>query len=134
MEWSTTSCPERNSLNLLRTALEHAEYNGNLYGSPRPAALKNVVVLEPQGYAHLKKMYPQTLGVFIYLPEDVIVQRLSGRKDTSPEVIAERMAGDKEVFADIQEKVDFVLDGRMPIKEAVEVIIRMLNLRTEHSL
>ena len=44
------------------------------------------------------------------------------------------MAGDKEVFADIQEKVDFVLDGRMPIKEAVEVIIRMLNLRTEHSL
>lgn len=79
-------------------------------------------------------MYPQTLGVFIYLPEDVIVQRLSGRKDTSPEVIAERMAGDKEVFADIQEKVDFVLDGRMPIKEAVEVIIRMLNLRTEHSL
>ena len=114
--------------------LEHAEYNGNLYGSPRPAALKNVVVLEPQGYAHLKKMYPQTLGVFIYLPEDVIVQRLSGRKDTSPEVIAERMAGDKEVFADIQEKVDLVLDGRMPIKEAVEVIIRMLNLRTEHSL
>ena len=79
-------------------------------------------------------MYPQTLGVFIYLPEDVIVQRLSGRKDTSPEVIAERMAGDKEVFADIQEKVDFVLDGRMPIKEAAEVIIRMLNLRTEHSL
>lgn len=114
--------------------LEYAEYNGNLYGSPKPAAPKNVVVLEPKGYANLKKMYPQTLGVFIYLPEDVIVQRLSSRKDTSPEETAERMAGDKKVFKDIQEKVDFVLDGRMPIKEAVEVIIRMLNLHTEHSL
>lgn len=105
--------------------LEHAEYNGNLYGSPKPAALKNVVVLEPQGYANLKKMYPQTLGVFIYLPEDVIVQRLSGRKDTSPEEIARRMSGDKEVFADIQEKADFVLDGRMPIKEAAKIIAKM---------
>lgn len=105
--------------------MEYAEYNGNLYGSPKPVALKNVVVLEPQGYANLKKMYPQTLGVFIYLPEDVIVQRLSGRKDTSPEEIARRMAGDKEVFADIQEKADFVLDGRMPIKEAVEAVICM---------
>lgn len=105
--------------------LEHAEYNGNLYGSPKPAAFKNVVVLEPNGYANLKKMYPQTLGVFIYLPEDVIVQRLSGRKDTSPEEIAERMSGDREVFQDIQEKVDFVLDGRISTKKAAKMIAQM---------
>lgn len=105
--------------------LEYAEYNGNLYGSPKPAAFKSVVVLEPQGYANLKKTYSQTLGVFIYLPEDVIVQRLSNRKDTSPEEIARRMAGDKEVFANIQEKADFVLDGRMPIKEAAKIIDKM---------
>lgn len=107
--------------------IEHAEYSGNLYGAPRPTASLNVIVVEPNGFENIRKMYPkETFGVYISIPDDVLVERITGRQDTAAEEIVRRIAGDKKVFADIEQKVDLVIDGTMPIEKSIQKIINKI--------
>ena len=104
--------------------MEYAEYSGNLYGSPRPTAPLNVIVVEPNGFESIRNMYPEeAFGVYVMIPDEILTQRITGRQDTSSAEIARRKAWDKDVFADIENKVDLVIDGTVPIEEAVQEII-----------
>ncbi|MDE7242419.1 MAG: hypothetical protein K2O18_00305 [Oscillospiraceae bacterium] len=109
--------------------MEYAEYSGNLYGAPKPSDGNYVVVVEPRGYKRIKDMYPdETMGVYILLPAEIIAERIFQRNDTSAGEAARRIAEDMEVFRDMEEKVDLVLDGRAPVRESAELILSLAEI------
>lgn len=79
--------------------LEHNEYCGNLYGTPRDFVEKLVsegkfVILEidTNGAAQIKKLLPEAVTVFV-IPErkELIRERLVGRGTETAEVIEKRL-------------------------------------------
>ena len=91
--------------------LEHAEYVGNYYGTPKDFVFammdagKDVILeIEVQGAMQVKKKYPNTLLIFLTPPNaDEIYRRLKGRGAETDEVIARRM---KRAY----EETDFIKD------------------------
>lgn len=79
--------------------LEHAEYVGNCYGTPKSPVLKSIgqgksVIfdIEVQGAAQIKQQCPDAILIFI-IPSDFsqIENRLRGRKTDSEEKIQQRI-------------------------------------------
>ncbi len=79
--------------------LEHVNYCGNYYGTPKSEVdcrLENgvsvVLIIEVVGAANIKKMYPESTLVFIMPPSvEELGNRLRGRGTESEEVIVRRM-------------------------------------------
>ena len=79
--------------------LEHAEYVGNYYGTPRAfveeklSEGKNVLLeIEIQGAMQIKKAFKDALLVFIMPPSAAVLkERLTGRGTETPEVIKKRL-------------------------------------------
>lgn len=99
--------------------LEHAEYNGNYYGTPKAfvdeqtAQGRNVILeIEVQGAMNVKSCYPEALMIFV-APESraVLAERLRGRGTESEDVIARRIAiAERELkFSPLY---DYVVDNR----------------------
>ena len=84
--------------------LEWAEVHGNFYGTPRDQIDQAIhqgrdVVLEIdwQGAKQVKRLFPQTIGIFILPPSiQVLEQRLEQRGQDSSEVIARRIQAASE--------------------------------------
>ncbi|MEG1931840.1 MAG: guanylate kinase [Pygmaiobacter sp.] len=80
--------------------LEHTCYCGNYYGTPkaevdnRLAAGENVVlVIEVEGAANVRRLYPEAKLVFVQPPSfEELERRLRGRGTESEEAIAGRLA------------------------------------------
>jgi guanylate kinase len=84
--------------------LEHAEYAGNRYGTPRgpveqaldqgkPAILE----IEVQGARQVRDAWPSAFMVMIQPPSwDALVARLTGRGTEKPEVVERRLAAAKD--------------------------------------
>ncbi|HJP80192.1 MAG TPA: guanylate kinase [Pseudonocardiaceae bacterium] len=109
--------------------LEHAEYAGNRYGTPRgpveqaldqgkPALLE----IEVQGARQVRRAWPSAYMVMIQPPSwEVLVARLRGRGTENPEVVERRLAAAKDelsasdefdavvVNADVQAAADELL-------------------------
>lgn len=79
--------------------IEHAEYCGNYYGTPRDyvekelAAGRDVILeIEIQGALKIKEQYPGALLLFVSTPNAAeLRRRLSGRGTETEEVIQKRM-------------------------------------------
>jgi guanylate kinase len=79
--------------------LEWANYNGDLYGTPRAAALEAMAAgcdviaeIEVQGAAQIRGAYPDAVLVFISPPSlEVLEERLVGRGDTPADDVRRRM-------------------------------------------
>lgn len=79
--------------------LEFANYAGNWYGTPKKAVddwLEEgktvVLIIEVQGGAKIKGMYPDAVSIFLLPPSiDVLEKRLRGRATDSDESIKKRM-------------------------------------------
>jgi len=79
--------------------LEHAEYLGNLYGTPRKNVEDALGVGEPilldidvQGAEQAKKLYPDAALIFLMPPsEKVLSDRLGVRGTESPEQVRKRL-------------------------------------------
>lgn len=92
--------------------LEHAEYVGNKYGTPKAPVFKMLdegldvfLEIEVKGFLQIKKAYPECVSIFIIPPSfEELRLRLEGRGTESPEVIEERLRtaeseiGYKEMF------------------------------------
>lgn len=84
---------------LANSMLECAEYNGNLYGTPKEPVdemLKagNAVILEieVQGAEKIRKLYPDVVSVFLMPPSvRVLEERLRGRNTEDEETINHRL-------------------------------------------
>ncbi len=87
--------------------LEYADVFGRYYGTPKDYVLdklksgKNVILeIDVQGALQVKKNYPQALMIFILPPsEEVLLERLRGRKTETEEQIAKRFGKAREEMA-----------------------------------
>ena len=79
--------------------LEHAEYVGNCYGTPKEPVFRMLdegidvfLEIEIKGFLQIKESCPECLSIFIIPPSfEELKLRLSGRGTESEEVIAERL-------------------------------------------
>lgn len=96
--------------------LEHAEYQGNYYGTPREyvekqlSAGKDVILeIEYLGAFQVKKMLPEALLLFVTPPSaEELLRRLRGRHTETEEQIQGRMRRAIEE-SDIVDKYEFIL-------------------------
>ncbi len=87
--------------------LEHAEYAGNQYGTPRKpvedwlAQGRDVILeIEVQGARQVKAARPDAVTIFVEPPSwDSLVDRLTKRETEDPEALARRLARAKEEMA-----------------------------------
>ena len=94
--------------------LEHAEYAGNCYGTPRSYVLslleKGVSVIleiDLQGAMQVKERMPESVSIFILPPSfEELENRLRGRGTETPEKIEKRLAAAKHEI-DMAHTYDF---------------------------
>lgn len=87
--------------------LEHTCYCGNYYGTPRDQVEQRlaqqitvVLVIEVEGGANIKRLYPDSTSVFITPPSfEELERRLRARATDSEEAIQKRLARAKEELA-----------------------------------
>ncbi|HEV7206224.1 MAG TPA: guanylate kinase [Jatrophihabitans sp.] len=80
--------------------LEHAEFAGNCYGTPRSPVLKHLdagtptlLEIELEGARQVRRTMPEARFVFLAPPStEELVARLAGRGTESPEAVAARLA------------------------------------------
>jgi guanylate kinase len=113
--------------------LEHAEFSGNLYGTPKfavEAALnegKNVILeIETKGALQVREKMPEAVLIFI-LPPDIATlrARLEGRGTESAEVIDLRMAQVKREIALLPRYDYAIVNENGKAAEAAEEIMRI---------
>ena len=96
--------------------LEHAEYCGNYYGTPKGAVLEklrdgvNVILeIEVQGAMNVKRALPEAVAVMIAPPDYATLEaRLRGRGTNTEEDIANRLRRSSEELALLSE-YDYVV-------------------------
>ena len=84
--------------------LEHAEYAGNLYGTPRSfverllSEGKDVILeIEVNGAEQVMRAMPESVSIFILPPsEQVLEERLRGRGTEDEETVKKRLLRSKE--------------------------------------
>ena len=111
---------------------EHAEYNGNFYGTPvepvdrMRAEGKNVILeIEVQGGLQIKERFPETFLLFIVPPDArTLEKRLRGRGTETPEQIAGRLARAVEEASVIPDYDDILVNG--DLETAVDLMHRMI--------
>ena len=121
--------------------LEHTEYCGNFYGTPKKEAEevlesgKNLILeIEVEGAENVKKKYPDAVLVLLLPPSySVQEQRLRGRGTETEEKIRERLARAKEeiLHANSYDYVVYNRDGMD--REAANDILAIVNAE-QHSL
>ncbi len=116
--------------------LEHAEYCGNYYGTPKKevydslSAGKNVILeIEVAGAMQIKKKCPDALMLMIAPPDfPTLEKRLRGRGDDVPdEVIKKRLETSKAELAKLPEYDYMIVNGDGMIDEAARTIINIVN-------
>ncbi len=116
--------------------IEHAQYGKNHYGTlkwdveQRIRDGKTVIlVIEVNGAANIKKMYPASLSVFIMPPSDEVLEaRLRGRNTESEADIIKRLGIAKNEIEQ-SKNYDFVVVNDV-LEEAVEETYRIIKEHT----
>ena len=112
--------------------VEHAEYAGNLYGTPRKPLEdavnrgKTVVMdIDVQGAAQVVKAFPDAITIFLAPPStDVLMHRLRGRNTDSPEAMERRLEIARQELARRSDYAFTVVNDKLD--EAVEQIRKII--------
>ncbi len=112
--------------------LEHAEYVGNYYGTPRDPVEewlsqgRDVVLeIEVQGGAQVKKLMPECVSIFILPPSmKVLGERLRGRGTETEETVQKRLATARREIPQARE-YDYLVFNDL-LEDAVEEILAIL--------
>ncbi len=116
--------------------LEHAEYCGNYYGTPKKEVWENleagrnvILEIEVEGAMQIKKKCPDALLVMITPPDfETLEARLRGRgDDVSEDVIQKRLATSKKELARLPEYDYIVVNGDNMVDEAAHEIIGIVD-------
>lgn len=102
--------------------IEHAEYVGNYYGTPKAYVEeqlnlgKNVILeIEIQGAMNIKKQFPEAVLIFILPPDaKTLKERLVGRGTETMEVIEKRMNRACQEAEGIEEYDYVVVNDEVP--------------------
>ena len=79
--------------------MEYTYYSGNYYGTPRSEVTKRIdngetviLVIETEGAANIKSMFPEAVTVFLMPPSiDILKQRLYNRHTETDEQMLSRL-------------------------------------------
>lgn len=112
--------------------LEHAEYAGNLYGTPRAPVYDHLrggdpvlLEIELQGARQVRQAVPEALLVFLAPPSwQELERRLRGRGTEAPEVIARRLDQARVELA-AEDEFDAVIVARSVAAAAAELVSLM---------
>ena len=112
--------------------IEYAKYGSNYYGTLRSDVeerIRNgktvILVIEVNGAANIKKIYPDSLSIFVMPPsEEILEQRLRGRQTECEADIQKRLA---IAQSEMQERVnyDFIIvndELEKAVGDAYEII------------
>ena len=137
---------QREEFERLRKAgefLETATVHGNLYGTSRRtvetecASGRDVVLeIDWQGAAQVRKLKPDAVSIFVLPPSiEALEQRLRGRAQDNPEVIAARVAAARGEIAHVRE-FDYVIinDDFNRAAQDLTSIVRAERLRLPRQL
>lgn len=113
--------------------LEHAQYAGNWYGTPRAAVEQQLadgvdvlLEIEVQGARQVRRAAPDALLVFLKPPSwDELERRLRGRGTEPPDVIEQRLATAKIELAAEEEFDDTIVNTS--VAEAAEALVRLMH-------
>ena len=105
--------------------IEHKEYNGNLYGTPRLFGAKRyVAIVGVSGYKALKELYSeQVLGVYLKCNTD-IVEQMNSQIDTASEIVK-----NKQNFDEMESTADVIIDCNNDLNRIIADILRELQDR-----
>lgn len=120
--------------------LEHAEYCGNYYGTPKQPILDHyaagdmvILEIEVQGAKQVMEKLPQAVSLFIAPPDlEVLEHRLRKRGTEEEETIQKRLAQAKEELTHLSD-YDYVIVNAA-LEDAVDdlqAILRAERCRTE---
>ena len=119
--------------------LEHARVFGNLYGTSQgwvetqlAAGTDVILEIDWQGAAQVKRLLPDTCGIFILPPSrEALEQRLTGRGQDDPAVIASRLAEAVEEMSHYVQSDYLVVNNDFDIALAeLEAIVLSHRLQT----
>lgn len=118
--------------------IETEEVHGNFYGTLKSEAepfLKNegimILDVDVKGALNIKNMYPEAITVFIDVPFDELVRRLSSRNTETEEEIQKRSSRIK-MEAELKDKFDYIVDNSSGIENAVKEIEKIINKYIKH--
>jgi guanylate kinase len=123
--------------------LEHAQYGVNMYGTPKAPVDKwlsegktVILKIEVQGASNIKKMYPDSVGVFLLPPSmEVLENRLRSRGTEDEEDIQRRLeiardeirkSVDYDYFV-VNEDIDCASDDVLTIIRALDFSHKRMN-------
>ena len=107
--------------------IEYEEYNGNLYGTPRPfGAKKYVAVVCVGGFRALKQLYgEQVVGVYLKVSEETAALR-GEKRDGSLKLIEERKKQDELVLNEMENIADIVVDANKDLNSVLADILKAI--------
>ncbi len=124
------------------SVLEHAEYNGNLYGTPKEpvdemlkAGKAVILEIEVQGAEKIRKLYPDVISIFLMPPSmRVLEERLRGRNTEDEETINHRLVIAREEIRRASEYDYIVINDTLENAVAqIETIIDAERLKTSRN-
>jgi guanylate kinase len=112
--------------------LEHAEYAGNFYGTPRAAVEQHLSAGDPvlleieiQGARQVRDLVPDALLVFLAPPSwDELERRLRGRGTEAPDVVKRRLDQARIELA-AEDEFDAVITSATVEEAAAELVALM---------
>lgn len=115
---------------------EHTVYNGEHYGTLKRevderigAGTTCVLVIEVEGAANMKKLYPECTTVFIMPPSlEVLAQRLRGRGQESEEEVQRRIDVAKRVELPLADTYDYIIVNN-DLQQSAEELYAILQRR-----
>lgn len=121
--------------------LEHAEYVGNCYGTPKEPVFRMLeegidvfLEIEIKGFLQIKESCPDCVSIFIIPPSyEELKLRLQGRGTESPEVIAERLRTAREELQH-QHLFDYVVVNDDVDRACDEVLSIIASVKEERRL
>ena len=113
--------------------LEHAEYVGNCYGTPRAPVEEQLkkgcdvyLDIDVQGAMQVKALRPETLMIFLMPPSmEELERRLVKRGNNTPEEIKGRLAAAEREFA-FRDRFDYVVVND-EVERAVDEISQLID-------
>lgn len=121
--------------------LEHAEYVGNKYGTPKEAVFRMldegldvILEIEVKGFLQIKKACPDCVTIFIAPPSfEVLEARLKGRGTETDEVIEKRLKTAREELQS-QNLFDYIVINDDVDRATDEVLSIISNTKNERNI
>jgi guanylate kinase len=129
--------PEYEQMVAAGDLVEHAEYAGNGYGTPRTPLVARLAAgdpvlleIEPQGARQVLAWMPEAYVVFLAPPSwEELVRRLTGRATEDAEVVARRLAVAREELAAASEFNAVVVND--DVGRAADELVRLIESPTK---